>query len=85
MPRKPPRKLPQAHDIDQRTIGKLSAIITAQQADIDRLELANKGLVALLATALCPFCVDGFCDGVDMQTGEVSKEPCSYCCQSNPT
>ncbi|MDA0244937.1 MAG: hypothetical protein OT477_16090 [Chloroflexi bacterium] len=91
MPRKPPPKPPSKRPrsdpaSDEVTISKLSGLITAQQGDIDRLEeevsrlrLANKGLVALLATAVCSSCEDGFYDEVDMQTGEVWKRPCPHC------
>lgn len=68
------------------TIDKLSALITAQQAHFDRLRdevdtlrQTNKGLVALLRTAVCDSCIDGFYDAVDMETGEVSKRPCPVC------
>jgi hypothetical protein len=91
MPRKPPPKPPSKRPrsdpaSDEVTISKLSGLITAQQEDIDRLEeevarlkLANKGLVALLATAVCTFCDKGFFDDVDMETGEVFTRPCPHC------
>lgn len=92
MPRKPPPKPPSKRprpdpaSVDEVTISKLSGLITAQQEYIDRLEeevarlkLANKGLVALLATAVCSYCENGFYDEVNMQTGEVWKRPCPYC------
>lgn len=86
-PPKPPPKRPRSDpSTDEITISKLSGLITAQQADIDRLEeevarlkLANKGLVALLATAVCSSCENGFYDEVDMETGEVRKRPCPVC------
>ena len=80
---KPPR--PKV-DPDKQVIDKLSRLITNQQTHVDalrdeveQLRLANKGLVALLATANCQFCNQGWYDWVDMETGEVEPRPCLHC------
>jgi len=78
---------PKPRAYDPSTVDKLSMLISAQQAHLDRLRdevdtlrLANKGLIALLRTAVCDSCLDGFCDEVDMETGEiVGKRPCPVC------